>query len=339
MASQVVGWQRRAWSDGSRTNWSSDGPRPLAASLWYPAAPDAAAHQQLAGPPDRPLFRTGVVAVDADADDPDLRRPLVVLSHGTGGSADQLGWLATALAASGIVVGAVDHHGNTAGEAYRAEGFLRYWERARDLSTLIDLIIADPFTGPIVDPSRAGAAGFSLGGMTALLVAGATTDLAAFVDGALAGAADPAERMPPEFGDADAFVAELRSLPDHAATADRSHRDPRILAAFGIAPALGAAFRPSGLSPVTVPVELVVGSADELAPAEANAEHLATHLERASVTVLDDVGHYTFLAEPTEAGRQDLPLLATDHPSVDRAAVHRTVAARAVTFFGAHLTR
>ena len=64
------------------------------------------------GPPDAPLFRLGEWA-----DDPALaggQFPLIVLSHGTGGSAQIMGWLARALASHGYIVAAVNHPGNNA---------------------------------------------------------------------------------------------------------------------------------------------------------------------------------------------------------------------------------
>jgi len=48
-----------------------------------------------------------------------------------------------------------------------------WWERARDLSAVIEDILADPtFTTPI-DAERIGAAGFSQGGYTMIAIAGA----------------------------------------------------------------------------------------------------------------------------------------------------------------------
>ena len=44
------------------------------------------------------------------------KRPLVLLSHGTGGSAVMLAWLGETLARAGYVVAAINHHGNTATE-------------------------------------------------------------------------------------------------------------------------------------------------------------------------------------------------------------------------------
>jgi predicted dienelactone hydrolase len=103
-----------------------------------------------------------------------------VLSHGTGGSAQIMSWLGSGLAARGYVVAAVNHPGNNALEEYTAEGFLVWWERARDLSATIDFVLHDATLSAVVDRRRIGAAGFSLGGYTMFEIAGARTNLVLF---------------------------------------------------------------------------------------------------------------------------------------------------------------
>lgn len=82
--------------------------------------------------------------------------------------ATSLGWLAQRLAAAGYIVLGVDHHGNTASETYRAEGFLCWWERPRDLTVALDIVAeSGPFAGRL-DLADITCVGFSLGGYTAL---------------------------------------------------------------------------------------------------------------------------------------------------------------------------
>ncbi len=77
---------------------------------------------------------------------------------------------------SRVAVAAVNHPGNNALEEYTAEGFLVWWERARDLTRVIDMLLGDAEFGPVIDRRRIGAAGFSLGGYTMFEVAGGRTD-------------------------------------------------------------------------------------------------------------------------------------------------------------------
>src|SRR5260370_418729 len=82
---------------------------------------------------------------------------IIALSHGTGGSAMQMAWLGTYLAARGYIVVAVNHPGNNAVTGYTTEGFIEGWERAKDISTVISDLLADQRFGSKIDPDRIGA--------------------------------------------------------------------------------------------------------------------------------------------------------------------------------------
>jgi predicted dienelactone hydrolase len=333
-----VGLRTVRYEDATRRNGQGTGPRPLLTDIWYPAAPDASEAPVRIGPPDAALFVAGEAAWDADLLGGSQRFPLIALSHGTGGSALGLGWLASALAAHGCIVAGVNHHGNTALEPYTADGFARVWERPRDITTLFDRLLGDPTFGPRIDPERIGAAGFSLGGYTAIALAGGVLDLPHLLADYDASGRYLAADMPPEFADPRALADRLVQLTREATDHKRSYRDERIRAAFVLAPALGEAFTADGLAPVRVPVQIVVGEADTSAPATSNALWFARHIDSADVVLLEgQVGHYTFLAECTEFGCEALPSLCVDNPGVDRHAVHEQVCDMAARFFAQHL--
>ena len=79
-----------------------------------------------------------------------------------------MSWLGTRLAQRGYICIGVDHHGNTATEPYRAEGFICWWERALDLSLIIDQVNQIPAIENHVNLNEISVVGFSLGGYTAL---------------------------------------------------------------------------------------------------------------------------------------------------------------------------
>ena len=294
------------------------------------------------GPPGQPLFLAGKAARDAPLVPTPRRFPCVLLSHGTGGSALQLGWLGTALAAQGSLVASVHHHGNTSVEPYAVQGFCLWWERAQDLRAVLDHLLADPLFGARIDPTRVGAAGFSLGGYTVIVAAGGRTDLAAFADFCRGPERDATCEEPAEFPGMLAQFERLKGEDPRVQASLRRHhasfRDPRIRAVFVMAPALGRAFTPAGLAEVSVPVAIVVGQADTVAPPPTNAQHLARWIPGATVTVLPgQVSHYTFLSEGTAYGKQASPTFCQDHASIDRAVVHHQVAQMAQEFFAQHL--
>lgn len=208
-----------------------------------------------------------------------------------------MAWLAHALAARGFIVAAVDHNG-TADEELHAEltpSDYFSWERPRDLTAVLDRLLDDPMFGPAIDRRRIGAAGFSLGGTTAIWLGGARLDL------------DRLQRMappPPPF--LASAIERLKKLPLANAAArqslqraDRSYRDPRIRSIFALAPAIGFGFTEDGLRRINVPVQIVVGDADVINPPADNARRFAERIATARYLELPgERGHFTGATTP-----------------------------------------
>ena len=329
------GMTRREFVDPGRGRWSGEGPRPITTLVWYPT--DASPAETLRiGPPDAPLFDAGVVAGDA-AIARGGRRPLVLLSHGTGGSALQMAWLGIGLARAGFIAAAVNHHGNTGAEPpFDARGFFLWWERADDLRVALDRLLADPVLGPHVDSARVAAVGFSLGGYTVLSVAGGRTDLAAFRAFCESAARDFTCGPQPEFPDAPERFARVAGTDSAAraslARAGDSHADPRVRAAVALAPAVAKALTPPSLGSIRVPLLLVVGDSDHVAPPATNARYVAAAVPGARFLAVPRAGHYVFLDRCTDRGRQLIPATCADAEGVDRARVHEHVVATVARF-------
>jgi len=265
----------------------------------------------------------------------------VLLSHGTGASALMMAWLGADLAAHGYIAAAVNHPGNNGTEPYTPQGFILWWERARDLSVVADKMLADITFGPRIDPQRIGAAGFSLGGFTVIEIAGGIGVLSNYESFCKSPRADGMCVDPLEFPGLLAKAEELeKSDPDFRAAledARHSHRDPRIRAIFAMAPALGPAFQPESLQKISIPVEIVAGADDSVVPVASSASFFAKEIPRAKLTLLPGAGHYTLLATCGELGHRVRPDLCNDSSSLDRDAVHAQTAAMALEFFSANL--
>ncbi len=315
-------------------NWRGAATQALVTTIWYPAAPGATMSPHDVGQPSQPLFRLGMWADDAD---PMAGRfPLLLLSHGTGGSAQIMAWLGRSLAERGYVVAAVNHPGNNALEEYTAEGFLFWWERARDLTETLDGLLRDPDLRRIIDPQRVGAVGFSLGGYTTLAIAGARTDPTRFRAFCKSTEAEGCA-APPEYPDLfkrwDTLAIGSRAFRESMAQAGRPYRDNRIKSVMAIAPALGPALIPDSLGRVRIPVAIVAGSDDAIVPIRPNALRMAALIPRAQITLIPGAGHYTFLAECTAEGRARQPQLCADTDHIDRSVIHARVVALADAFF------
>ena len=332
----VVGMIKRDYSDSDRLSWDKRRARPLTTTIWYPAA-TGAKMTEIAFPEVDPVFAGGWAARDAALADGG-KRPLVVLSHGTGGSALQMMWLGRRLAARGYIVAAVDHHGNTAAEAsYDARGFMMPWERARDISAVIDHLLNDPLFGPAIDETRLSGGGYSLGGYTMALLAGGVTSLQEFEKFCAGPQRDATCEPQAEFPyAADQFETMLQETPSmRVAVAEHklSFKDPRIKSFVLIAPAFAQAITDESLLKVSAPVLVIAGDGDEVAPAETNASRLAKKIRTSQYHSIAGAQHYSFLdgCSPKSAKRLDV---CREARGVNRAALHDEVAGLAASFFG-----
>ena len=341
-ATYKVGVTSRRFEPREPYDWRDARTHALATRIWYPAAAGAREEPRRFGPPGRPFFELGRAARDAPLAPAPQRFPLILLSHGSGGVAATLGWLGIALARHGYIAAAVDHPGNNAVDGYTVAGFSLWWLRALDLSRVIDGMLADPGFGPRIDAGRIGAAGHSLGGYTAIAIAGGVTSLDRLRNYCASRPADRDCIAPPSFADyhAKRDAQATRDAQFAAALAGdlQSYRDPRVRAVFAMAPGLGPAFLPESLAAIRIPVAIVAGAGDEMVPIGSNAEVFAAKIPNARLTLLPaPIGHDVFLAECAPAGRAALPTPCSDPPGIDRARVHATTARLALEFFAGHL--
>src|SRR5471030_3224271 len=123
-----VGVVERVFHPKAMRNWRGAEKQELRVVVWYPAPVTAVEVQQVIGSPSAALFEAGMASPNAPMIPAMQPLPLIVLSHGTGGSKEQMAWLGTALARAGFIAAAVDHPGNNAVGAYTAEGFALWWE-------------------------------------------------------------------------------------------------------------------------------------------------------------------------------------------------------------------
>ncbi|CAN7303252.1 hypothetical protein LJR143_001410 [Pseudoxanthomonas sp. LjRoot143] len=248
------------------------------------------------------------------------RHPLVLISHGHGGSALGHHDLATTLAEAGFVVASIEH----AGDSHRDQsGFGTervLLGRAWQMSAMLDLLLSDPQLGPHIDADRVGVAGFSAGGYTSLMLLGATPDFARRADYC---AAQPA--------DAELCVevpAVIERLP-----ASRSTGDPRIRAGFVMAP-LAIFFDDAALKRVNAPVFLYGAMADRVLLPDHNLLPVRAALPKLhAFRGIVGAGHYVFLAPCNSGMIKALPALCVDAPGIDRPALHAQINADAVGFF------
>lgn len=294
--------------------------------MWYPTTDDTGAQIALGNP----VWQG--VSVIPDAAPQAGSHPLLVMSHGMYGNARNQAWLATALARAGYMVAAIDHPGTSSFSRDTAQA-RALWERPRDITRLIDHIIADPKMGALVDRDRIFMAGHSLGGFTAVALAGGRFDPARFA-AHCATSADLACDVLKTWG-----VAGTEA--DRAAFKE-SAADPRIRA-FAVFDLGGTqSFSPASLSAIDRPM-LIFG-----APAfgswldlDIESRALAAHLPKATSRYLEPDGlqHFDFLGICTDKA---LMILEEEDPDdvivckdgiEERAGEHRFIINEVQSFF------
>jgi predicted dienelactone hydrolase len=265
-------------------------------------------------------------------------KPLVVISHGHGGS--DLGHkdLAIYLASHGFVVATLEHPKDNFRDA-SGDGHPHVMVgRPIQVSAVITRLLRDPRWKKLVDPQRIGVAGFSNGGYTSLLLVGAVPRFARFLVYCKAHPDDPnicaaADRLKAEAARQGQTIEQAMTAMQNSLHCWGNTDDPRIKAAFAMAP-LSLIFDRSGLAAIDRPVFLAYGQDDEVLIPKYNVLHIAPFIKTlVGITMIPKAGHYVFLAPCSPELAHDAPGICKDPPGVDRADVHRRINARALAFF------
>ncbi|MDR0213004.1 MAG: dienelactone hydrolase family protein [Comamonas sp.] len=300
-AAQAAGFQRE-WAANAEG-------KPLEIGIWYPSP--AAVQATPVG------SKTLQVALNGPVQGKAL--PLVVISHGSGGSFLGHSDTAMALADAGFVVAAVTHTGDNYADQSRSVYIM---DRPLQISRVIDHMLASWNGRASIDPERIGIFGFSAGGFTALVNIGGAPDFSK--------TAAVCRQYPADF--ACQLLAKSKQpmvLPPSNTTVDG-----RIKAAVVAAPALGFVFAPDGLSKVKVPVQLWRAEDDTLVPHPRYAEAVRLALPLApDYHVVPRAGHFDFMAPCDKAQAMRSPDICTSAPGFDRVAFHVRFNAAVVDFF------
>jgi predicted dienelactone hydrolase len=297
------------------------GGKPIAIGIWYPST--GAAKPLSLGP------TTMDVAVNAPMTVPAAvtkqAGPMVVISHGTGGSFLGQFDTAIALADAGYVVVALNHTGDNYADNSRS---LDVMDRPRQVSRVIDHMLTAWAGRAAIDPQRIGILGHSAGGFTALASIGGQPNFLSV--------APMCQQHP---GDFACLLLAQRAAPATAPDTGAA-ADARIKAAVVLAPALGFTFAPDGLKKVVVPVQLWRAENDTLVPHPRYAQAVHDALPQApDYRVVPGAGHFDFLAPCSDALAAIAPAICTSALGFDRAAFHASFNAEVVQFFNRALAQ
>ncbi len=229
--------------------------------------------------------------------------PLVLVSHGTGSSGLLHRQLAQALVRAGYVVALPEHPHNNRDDDSWANTPQNLLARPRHLQLALDQLQADTQLRPVLRPGVVALIGHSLGGYSALALAG---------------------------GQPVALTAagsDQRAIPVPAA-------DERVKALVLLAPAVPWYAPPGALARVRVPILLLAGEKDEHTPPQ-QVELVVKGVPSATqVTfrVIANAGHFSFLTPFPPHRTTPAFAPSQDPPGFDRQQFQQVLARQVVDF-------
>lgn len=291
---------------------ASNGEPAIEAMVWTPCTHDAE------------LMQFGPYVVQGTRNCPVLGHvlPLVVISHGQGGTLLGHNDLAVALADAGFVVVTFNHPGDSFGDDFATQQLSIFESRPRDVSRVISFMLDNWSLHRRLDAEAIGVFGFSRGGYTALALAGAIPSLSA-----------SAKRL---CGHWWSFTKSLcRQIWSNEAHLS-PQADPRIRAIV-IADPLNL-FDKAGLQTVRIPVQLWASKNGGEGVALTDIEAIRSTLPRPpEYHIVWSAGHFAFLAPCTPALKESAERICEDPEGFDRPSFHRTMNAAVIRFFRENL--
>jgi predicted dienelactone hydrolase len=285
----------------------------LAGAIWYPCA---------AEPQSVPLGGLTVQFIDSlpgvkDCHVTGTKLPLVIVSHGRGGWFGGHDDVVEALVDAGFVVAAINHPGDSGSDSSKRDTLSLWQSRPEDVVRLLDFMLNDWKDRAVIDPARTGFFGFSFGGYTGLVLAGAKPDFGRFASVCTdkAGACGQLHN------------GEIPPSPTH---------DARIRAAV-IVDSPSNVFTQDNLAAIKIPVQFWRSEMGGGGVDASGTARVARSLPGKPDIHVVPAGHYGFLPPCSPQFAANLPRFCTDPPGFDRTAFHRDFDASIVRFFREHL--
>ncbi|MBO9654496.1 MAG: prolyl oligopeptidase family serine peptidase [Agrobacterium tumefaciens] len=289
---------------------AANGKAAMKAAVWSPCA--AAPGEVRIGPFLLPAVR--------DCPIPHGKYPLVVISHGFGGTYFSHRDTAAALADAGFIVAAINHPGDNALEMKKAGELSALTSRPADIARVLDHLLAGWSEAGSIDAERIGVFGFSRGGYTALVLAGGIPDFAN------AGLPCPDPQAP--------ICTQMRqktALPQHGG------QDRRVKAVV-VADPLNAFPGAGDLKAIAIPVQLWSSEQGGDGVVPQDIARLRDDLPvKPDYRMVKGAGHFSFIAPCPPEMAKAAPQICSDAADFDRAEFHRGFNADVVSFFKASL--
>lgn len=244
--------------------------------------------------------------------------PLYILVHGTSGNWKNLSWLGSQLAKEGALVISANHPSYTTRQA-TPENVIRMWDQPKDVSFIIDQTLKNAYS-PFVDPTNITVIGYSLGGYTALAMAGAQLDMKGYQD--------YCKRM------SDNSCRYFKDTLDDLTKADLStmslsYKDNRVTTAIAIAPGYMPAVTSQSLKELSTKTVIVGAEFDKTIPPQLQ---ITPYLKQKSGYLqykeVEGASHFSFMQDckpkaVSILAEEGAAFVCQEAPNVEREAIHQ----------------
>ncbi len=245
-------------------------------------------------------FGPYTMEVSVDANIMEGQFPLVIISHGNGGSHLIYRSISTFLAKHGYIVAMPEHFGNNRNNNTLENTVSNLQYRPRHISLVIDALLAAPWCKGNIATAKIAVIGHSMGGYTALALAGGVP----------------------------------RSLEGQVIQVEA---DARVKAIVLMAP--GAGWFSNSLHHVSIPILLLMAEHDPVTPSW-NADvvlHNVPDKSLVSFRTIKNAGHFSFISPfPASMKNPNFPP-ALDPVGFDRESFHQQLPAEIINFLNRQL--
>jgi predicted dienelactone hydrolase len=271
-------------------------------------------------------------------DAPVSNAPLIVISHGLGSDRSTYAYLAQQFASYGFAVAVPEHPGSSAqqiqslisGSSNRVTAPTEFVDRPLDIHYLLDQLTTLSQTDPRfmgrINLNQVGVIGQSLGGYTAL---------------ALAGGEINQDQLAQDCKNGDtlnlSLLLQCRAL---ALPPEPSFRDDRVKAIVAINPIGSSLFGKTDLSKIQIPVLIISGTADTVAPSLLEQILPYTWLQTPNkyLMLLEGGTHFSTIDAPDTASREDQVELPSEFVGPNPKLAYLYLKAIGVAFFKTYVS-
>lgn len=301
---------------------------PIESIVWYPSSGQGKAKPAQISP----IFEDITGLEDTAPDKGPF--PLVLVSHGIGGNMKSMEWLVAGLASKGVIAITMNHINSTDTDLNLRKA-LKHRIRTGDISAALKHLLEDEKFGKHIDASRIYSAGFSLGGWTALSIAGLRGNLEGYSEHCKSDNATPGCSV---IAKAGVSLDEL-----NAERWNRLYKDDRIRGAVAIDPLLTFGVTEKETSDLAKNILLIGLGAGKNRYPDANftadGSDLVSVIPGVTELTISPAAHYTALNRCKPEGmdlvtKNNAVPVCTDPDGADRNGVHRQIIEAIIEVFG-----